>query len=299
MPLDNLTASSILSAGMLATLNISTFSGVRVDRDVTEKVAADAGTDANDTGKFNKQIIGKHSLEAIHKVATAARTTHYQLTLPWSDAGQRLLSAKGFRHYVSALGTLQQQFQDEVEAFIKVYPDLIEKARSRLNTLFNEADYPSIAGMRARFEFGFRFSPVPSSGNWFLDGLNEEMDKLRASVESHVDDTVRAAVRDVYNRVADQARHVHDRLTNYEVDPETGKVIGSVFRDSLIDNLKELVELLPSLNITSDPELDEIGAELRQITRYSAKALRADTGFRREAAERAKKVFDRASMILG
>ena len=297
MPLDELSHTEILRHAMLATLNISVFTGQRVDKSATEDVAEKHGTVAADTGKFSKAIISKHSLETIQKVAGMARTEHYRLTLPWSDVGSRLLSAKGFFSYNTRMGELRDQFDKEVDAFIQVYPQLIEQAKARLNTLFNPDDYPSIAGMRARFHFGYNFAPLPDSGNWFLDGLDEQMRELRSMVNDHVDGRVREAVRDVWRRVADHCQHVHERLMAYEIDPETGKASG-VFRDSLVGNLRELVELLPSLNITSDPELDEITAELKLITRYSAGALRADKDFRMDAAKRAKEVFDKAAIVL-
>lgn len=299
MPLDELAHTSILSHAMLATLSISVFSGQRIDRKATNEVAENHGTVASDTGRFSKNIISKHSLEPIQKLAGVARTTHYEHTLPWSDIGPRLLSAKGFRTYAARMAELREKFEKEVDDFIRVYPTLIEQARTRLNTLFDEADYPTVSGMRARFEFAYHFSPLPDAGNWFIDGIGDEMRELRSSVNDHVDQRVREAVRDVWSRVADHTKHIHDRLTNYSVNPETGKVEGSVFRDSLIGNLKDLVELLPSLNVTNDPELDTIVADLRGITRYSAAALRADKDFRVDAAKRAKAVFDKAALILG
>lgn len=299
MPLDDLTHDMITKRVMLVTLNISVFTGVRTDKNVTEKIAEENGTVAADTGKFAKQIVGKHSLEAINKVATAARTDHYMLTLPWSDVGQRLLSATGFLGYTSKLAKHQQDFGAAVDDFIAAYPQIIEQARARLNNLFDEADYPSAAEMRRRFEFDFRFMPMPTTNNWFVEGIEADMERMRSRVDEHVNRTVREAVRDVWQRVAQHATHVHEKLTNYEVDPETGKVVGSIFRDSLIENLRELTELLPSLNVTNDPELDDIALQLREITRFSAKALRADTGFRRDAAAKAKSVMEKAALILG
>jgi hypothetical protein len=298
MPLDQLRHENILSSALLTNLSISVFSGVRVDPKVAKEVAERNDTDAADTGKFQKQIISRHSLKGIDKVAGFARAAHYEMTLPWSDLGQRLLSAAGFLAYGSRMASLREQFDDEVDAFIKVYPDLIEQAKTRLNGLFDENDYPSISGMRARFEFDYRFSPIPAAGNWFIEGLEADMDELRSKLNDQVDSTVQAAVRDVWQRIADQAERVNERLVNYEVDPATGKVIGSVFRDSLIENLQELVDMLPALNVTQDPELDLVTSELKAVTRYSAKALRADSDFRKDAASRAKAVFEKARAIL-
>lgn len=298
MPLDDVSVSSITNHVMLVTLSISVFSGEKIDQGVAEEVASNHGAKASDVGRFNKQIISKTALENIRKVATAARMHHYSVTLPWSDVGQRLLGVQGYLPYMVQMQKLKDQFDEEVDRFVDIYPTLIDEARTRLNTLFDPDQYPPVSELRRRFTFDFAVLPLPDSRNWFLDIAADEMANLKRLADERVDQAVKEAVSDVYRRVMDHAKRVHEKLTNYEVDPETGKVIGSIFRDSLIENLKGLVDLLPSLNVTKDPELDALAIQMKEITRYSAKALRADAGFRKDAADKAQAIYDRASKFF-
>jgi hypothetical protein len=303
MPLDTqdraFSMDEITQRVMLVSLSISTFSGERTDRRVTEEVAEKHNADRADSGRFAKQIISKHALEPIRKVATEARAWHYDVTLPWTDAGQRLLSVEAYFEYARKLNAYRDCFHDEVERFLRAYPSLIEQARTRLGTLFDVEDYPPVAELRRKFEFEFHAAPLPDARNWFLRGLETEIEGMRSRAEDRVREAVREAVRNVWERVARLTERMHERLTAYEVDPETGKVVGGVFRDSLVENVRDLVNLLPSLNLTNDPQLDALAVELRELCRYDAAALRAEPAFRAEVAEKAGEVMRKAKGWLG
>ena len=278
---------------MLINLSISVFSGEKVDKAVSDDVAAQHNTTARDAGRFSKQIIGKHSLEAIKGHAGAARLLHYQRTLPWSDLGGRLLSVAGYMDYCNAMRQVQAAFTHEVDRFIDAYPSLIEDARTRLNGMFNIDDYPAVSALRERFSFEVGASPLPSGKNWFLDMADGEMEALRRHADQRLAHSIDEAVRDTYRRVADVTSKMAHKLNEY--DPKEKK---GIFRDSLVENIRELAGLLPVLNITDDPRLSQLGRDLAQLTKHSATALREDHVFREEAATRAQQVYEMASSFM-
>ena len=271
----------LTSKGMLVSLSISVFSGEKKDASITEEIAAKHNVRAYETGKFTKQIISRHSLEPIRKVAGAARERYYTLTLPWSDVGGRLLSTTGFLDYSNEMRSLKNQFFDEIRRFVTAYPDLIEEARKRLNGMFDADDYPPVESLMKRFEFTSIASPLPNTSNWVLDLANEEMEVLRTEAEARVNSNVDIAVKDTYRRVAEVTSRMAERLRAYDdINPETQKPSG-LFRDSLVTNVLELVDILPGLNITEDPTLTEISKDLQQLCRFDPKSLRAEPTFRK------------------
>jgi len=275
MPID------LTSKGMLVSLSISVFSGEKKDASITEEIAAKHNVRAYETGKFTKQIISRHSLEPIRKVAGVARETHYRLTLPWSDMGGRLLSTTAFPHYTTQMRSLNNQFFDEIRRFVAAYPDLIEEARIRLNGMFDADDYPPVESLMKRFEFVTNVIPVPDVSHWVLDLVNDEMAEVTANAENYISQNINAALKDPYRRVAEVTSKMAERLRAYEeVNPETGKPSG-LFRDSLVTNVLELVDILPGLNITEDPTLTEISKDLQQLCRFDPKSLRAEPEFRK------------------
>ena len=66
-----------------------------------------------------------------------------------------------------------------------------------------------------------------------------------------------------------------------------------IFRDSLIENVRELTEILPSLNIVSDPDIaDLIKQTQKDIGSISdVKALRKDPEYRKDVAKSASKIL--------
>ena len=273
---------------MIMNLSISVFTGEKIDRDVSDTIAATHHTTAHEAGRFSKQIIGKQALKGIKSFATVARTTHYDRTLPYSDNGGRLLSVTGFMDYTTSMRGIRANFVREVDIFCDVYPRLIEDAKTRLNGMFNVDDYPPIDSLRGRFSFEIAAEPMPSSKNWFLEMADDTMQHLRAHHDERKDAKLEHAIKDVYRRVADVAQKMATKL-----DDKDG-----VFRDSLITNISELANLLPTLNITNDPQLAQIASDLAALTAHSPDALRADPTYRTDAAAKAQAVYDKASLFM-
>jgi hypothetical protein len=300
MPLDSTMSDSTTLANrvLLISLNIRTFTGEKTDRRFSEEIAETHNADVTDSGRYQKKIIGKQALERIKKIASAARAHHYDVTLPWTDEGARLLSVDGYFTYMEKMRAFTSQFEAAVEEFLQAYPQLIDQAKARLGGMFDHEDYPPVSKLRERFTFQINASPLPVSNNWFLNIAETEMAELRRSTDLRVEQAVTEAMKEVWGRIADKTKKMVDKLTAYRVDPETGKVVDGIFRDSLVENIKDLVDLLPTLNITNDPELAALVLELRELTRHDASALRADEGFRQDTAAKAKAIYDKAAMFL-
>ena len=274
---------------MLITLNISCFTGQRVDANASEDIASRHATTASEAGNYSKQIISKHSLKAIRVVANTARQVHYERTLPWSDTGSRILSVIGYGDYANHIANLREMFNREIDAFLDVYPRLIEEARRRLNGLFDADDYPDISTMRGRFRMSTNATPLPSSKNWFLQLADDTMNELRASNEARLNENLEAAVRDTYKRVAEVTSTMATKLQAYDPENKQG-----VFRDSLVENVREITNLLPSLNITNDAHLAAITDEMRRtLCAIEPGVLRQDPKMRGEVAVAATSIYDK------
>ena len=68
----------------------------------------------------------------------------------------------------------------------------------------------------------------------------------------------------------------------------------AVFRDTLVGNISELCDLLPSLNVTGDEELTKMCDEVRdKLTGFTPKELRKDTTAREDTARAAAAIMDK------
>jgi hypothetical protein len=283
---------------VLARLTIKTYSATRLDRKVTDKATSDHNAH-KDAGRFNKRLLSKDALAALTKVCSDARAEHYKRTSPWQDDGTRILTVAGFEEYAATLDKLKADFEAEADNFARGYPEFVTDARTRLNGMFNEADYPKPDLIRARFELKTKFTPLPESSDFRAALSDSQAERIRAEIESSTRDAVAAAMRDVYQRIADNVGHMADKLHEFEPARGKGDKAEGVFRDSLVGNVRELTGLLASLNITGDPKLNEIAERMaRELCRHDAAELRESDAIRESVASKAEAILADVSAYL-
>lgn len=258
---------------MLINLNIRQWSARRADKRAANEVASNHGAKTN-KATFYKPLVEGGELEAIKVSAGQARTEHYRRTLPWSDNGPRILSNVGYLDYMQAISQLKGQFQKAVGEFVQSYPLLRQEAKRNLGTLFNEVDYPDVSQIAEKFSFDVSVLPLPKGDDFRCDLGTEEIDRIRQEIEANTRGALHESMLEAYNRVALAVEAYIDRLA----DPKT------VFRDSLVQNARDLAAILPSLNIAGDPQLAAIAERLRtRLCVYEPDDLRKDPDARRQA----------------
>lgn len=264
---------------MLVRLEISQWTARKHDKRATETVETHYG--AHNAGRFNKVLIAEEAIKAVAKTANAARTFHYENTLPWTDEGYRILPAKNFTSYSAKMRELHADFDKSVEELAANYNVLVEDARQRLNGLFNPADYPR--DIRSRFGFGTSITPIPTADDFRVPLNSEVLQEIQQELEARLQQATQEAHQDLYRRLATVIGHVADRLGDKE----------AIFRDSLIDNVRELCELLPRLDIVGDPDLQRIRAEAeRKLLKHSPQELRESPAARRQTAKDASAILN-------
>ena len=236
---------------MLVSLRIHGWSARRYDRKASQYVAVHHDASAS-AGRYNKRLLPKAALAALNATLNDARKTHYHHTLPWDDLGARLLPVANYERYTRALDELIERIVTERSRFLADYDNQVERARLDLGRLFRPDDYPSREQLMGRFAARYRIVPVPDSGHFLADLGAGENRKVRRDIERHVQERLNGALGDLYRRLGEAVGHVCERLT----EDEKGKP--KVFRDSLIENLRELVDIVPRLNLFGDRHLETL-----------------------------------------
>jgi len=290
------TSSSILSEkAMLVHLSISIWTGKRLDKRITREVAEQAGiwqVKPERAGRYVKSLLPQQaeSLEAIKQVATSLRTHHYENTLPWAQDGARILPSPNFLRYSTRIRELRGDFDRAVREFLAEYPDLQRNAARILNGNYREQDYPSLDKLRRKFKTSLEVLPFPSSSDFRVDIADEHAMVLRSQIESQVQDAVADAMGDLWKRLYDVVWRMSERLS----DPK------KIFRDSLIGNIKELVELLPQLNLTNDPKLEEFRRQAQaKLSGFDPQTLRENRAYRGMAAQAAREIVADMQAYMG
>lgn len=281
-------SSTLLSnKAMLVNLKISSWSARKYDRKVTRKI--DNQFNTTDAGRFNKILISLDQIGKIQNVITMARTFHYQNTLPWQHEGVSILPSKKYWEYTSEMNEYKTMFNNAVDRFIDVYPSLKEDAKVRLNGMYNEEDYPDISDIRNKYGFHVNIFPLPTSGDFRIDIQSEEVEKIQNDIEKRMMEVQKNAIKECYRRLYEKIEYMVNKLSDKD----------AVFRNSLIGNIKELCNILPSLNITDDPELNNTIREINNKLIVNPDTLRRDIRERKNITKTAQDILDSMEGYIG
>jgi hypothetical protein len=265
---------SISSSAMLVELNISTWTGRKFDKTVSQEVDTAKNTTTRG-GNYSKRLFADAPIfDAIQKFAGNARTFHYHSTMPWSDSGLRLLTTKMYFDYHKAITGMEMEFDTLVDKFITSYDDLVLEAQSKLGDLFSHTDYPHKEDIKDKFRFSVKYAPVPEAGDFRVDINNDAMQELQTNYQNYYANNLQEAMRDVWDRT-------HEVLSNM-----SSKLSGNkkqIFRDTLVTNVTEMCDLLEKFNVTDDPKLKQAKLRIENTLRgITPDALREDDGLRLE-----------------
>lgn len=266
---------SISNSSMLVEMNISVWTGQKVDRGATIKVTDEARA-TTDAGLFRKNLMAGTTLrKEIADYAALCRTWHNGRTLPWSDKGSRLLPTSMFFDYKKEVNARRSYFDSKVAQFVEHYDDLVDAAERSLGDLFNANDYPSAEEVRSKFGFRLVFSPVPESNDFRIDVGNSELAELREQYESAYESRVKEAMKTAWDKLHDVLSTMSEKLT----EPEGEKP--KLFHGTFVSNITDMCQLLTHLNIANDPELEMARRELeRAVANVDIADIRSDPGLR-------------------
>ena len=241
---------SITSSSVLTELNISVWTGQKLDRSATDKVTSDNHA-VRDAGQFKKNLMaGTSARKEIADYAASCRLWHNMRTLPWADKGARLLPTSLFLDYKGEANVRRAQFDRMVEDFMQAYPSLVQTAHNYLGTLFDPADYPSADEVRSKFGMRLVFSPVPEAGDFRLDLPKQDMEDMAKNYEGAFNDRLADAMRTPWEQLHKMLTAMSSKLT--EGDEETKKR----WHDTFLSNAQDMCGMLTHLNLTKDPKLE-------------------------------------------
>jgi hypothetical protein len=288
---------NVARRAVIARLTISKWTATKHDKRVSKEVADTHNSDEQ-MGRYNKSLINKDAMKEIRAIESRIRELHYKLTLPWEQDGERILSAKAYFDYCDQMRLLQVDWNNAVRAFVAVYPNLVADAQYRLNGLFNPAEYPAVSEIANKFNFEYaNFLPLPEGQHLQVIDMGTELADRQREVDMRVAAALDKATRDIWLRMQEVVTHMHEKLKVYERTPD-GKTNG-IFRDSLVENITDLLDLVPTLNFSDDPNINKIADDMRaSLTQYSPDTLRENPSARANTASAAKNILDSISEFI-
>jgi hypothetical protein len=281
---------TIHDKAMLVTLNVRTWSARRYD-DTASEIVAEHHHSKKDMGRYNKCLVDvkEEVFKRPIQIANEIRAFHYSHTLPWSQKGACLLPAAEYLEYSSKVQRLAKQLREATEELADAYPRLKAKAKRDLNGLYNEGEYPSADEVIAKYGVEVAYLPVPSAEDFRVNVVAKDAAKIKAQITAQVEEATEQAMKELWTRLHDVASKMAAALA----DPDRR------FHDTLVGNVKELVEVLPRLNLTEDKTLKEMTEQVRkQLTKHDADTLRDNPATREVVAKRARELAEKMASFV-
>lgn len=295
MPSLSMPEPTLSSRAMLCSLSISQWSASKHDPQISEEIAVHHGAQP-DVGRYNKLLIPKETLAEVRRIAGEARREHYFMTLPWDDNGYRVLPAAVYMEHTEKLRAYSGEFVAAVEVFATQFDQLVVESRSRLGGLFRPEDYPASKEIRDKFGFETKVLPLPDANDFRVSLGNEEKDRIKRQITASVEASLNVASRELWQRLYEAVSHMAERLSAYKTT-ELG--VEHPFRDSIVTNMVKLVDLMPRLNITGDPELERLTSQVRASLLVDPEQLRQSESIRADTAMKAARIAQQMSAYMG
>ena len=218
-------------------------------------------------GNVNKHLFeGRNNRvkEAISKY-TEVYTYAKDNTVPWTT-GVELLNIQNYMDFTTGLRELIHNADAAVDDLYNNWDAEVAADLGRLSaiaaskgkpSLANPADYPDADEMRAKFSIEVRYMPVPTA-----DGFDPRLgisDEDKATVQKQLDDATANASAHVLNEMIEPMRRAVGKLT-VKIGED-----GSVFRDSMIDNMVDVASRMANVNVYDDPVIAERIKDLQSL----------------------------------
>lgn len=274
---------SIAERAMVLNLQISFWSGCRLDKEASRKVTDEANAE-DDAARVNKHLIPKEALKPIANAAGAVRAHFYTKTLPWKDNGDRLLTRSMYMKFIEEHEALAARFRAAVQIFVdRDYPAAVDQASFRMGGLFNLNDYPAPHTIQRRFHINIDVDAVTEASDFRVQMGADEIDDIKSSMTKAMEDRISRALYDLWTRLHTTVEAIAGRLDDED----------KVFRKTTLTNLEELVDMLPGLNITDDQELEQIRQQIKlTLTGHDPQTLRKDKAARATVVGDAKRIME-------
>jgi hypothetical protein len=275
---------------MLVDLHLSRWSGYKTDQKASKQLIVDASAQAG-SAVVSKRIVPKEAFADIVTACNALRAHMVTHTLPWSDNGQRIMTRNIFELFMTRYGELERSFNAAVKEFVEIkYPQARDQASFRLGTLFRDEDYPTADQLREKFQVALDIDGITEPNDFRVNLPEAELNKLKTSMEESINRRLGSAMQDVWLRIAELLEHYIEKLS----DPE------AIFRDSTVNNLVDLMNILPGLNLVNSSDLRTMRQQIMEtIGSYQPDDLRKDANLRAAAAQEAKNILAKVRSFIG
>lgn len=141
--------------------------------------------------------------------------------------------------------------------------------------------------------------PFPDSADFRADLDDETVADIRREIEETSIRVAADTLRHTAQRIADTVGHMAEKLKEYNSGSKGKNDKRNFFLNSLVDNVRDLAELLPAFNLTNDPKLAAIAKRIsKELCAEDAAELRKNDAARESVKKSADEIVKAVSQFL-
>jgi hypothetical protein len=287
---------NLANHAVLVRILMSSYAGTKLDVEVSDELAAQKKCKVNKSGdaaRVNKVIYHREFLLPISRRSMDFYKWLKANSHEWSR-GVYLIKASFLEEVTERYEKAKREFDSELNNLCS--DDVREKAhadyKSRTGEMFDADLWPSVDELRERFTFEISVEPLPdpkTSDSLIMTIGRAAADRIAADTEKRKAEKTTSINHEAIKRLCDVTRKMHAKLADAD----------SVFRDTLVTNLAEMVAVVGKLNVTDDPELEKLRREVEtDLCSVDPQILRDDPEKRVSQADKAKAVIKKMDGMM-
>jgi hypothetical protein len=217
---------------------------------------------------------------------------HKKHTLPYVDAGPRILPNDMYMEYTQEMKHRIAQVDNLLDTYMPMYDQLVLDDVMYRNSghaagRANVSEYPNAEDFRLSMSAELRFQPMPDASHFLFDLSDEDV----ASFKRAEQEAAQAANADTVQRMLKPIQALVTKLGEYQ------GLKGERFHNSLVENVIDGCTLARKLAINPTPELLADITELEEAAQGYLKDVEMIKGSANKRVEAKKKLQDVASKM--
>ena len=251
-----------------------------------------------DEGQIVTRKLFANKASVIYKrnqIASEMYAFHMKHTLPHGDDGSRLLPNAMYFEYTNQMSGYERQLSALDAQILATYDQLVDEdvkyreaaliAQGKQPTV-DRSEYPSKEKISGYLYAEWHLEPIATANDFRYQVDDYIVGRLDMRLKQLEDDLRLEFAR----RLAEPMQRFVEKLSI----PIGGD--GGIFRNSMIENLNELVQLLPKLNVNDDPRVKELIDGVDKVIKpyvFAPDVLRQSPAARETARDKMKALLEK------
>lgn len=264
---------------LLTHFTVSMYRATKADKESGDELAEQKKADKTMV-TVTKRLLESGAMSEHTKIERRMKKWWKQHTLPFTQESTRMLPNEHYFDFVKEFNECNELWEKANESFFKRWPTLKAEAKKLGGDFLKDEYYPSVQELQSKFVFEYQIFPMPSGSGFFQSKFSDaENKRIQKQIDKASAAAAEQAVSSMFKRFIVPVAHMRNKLTEYKADPTNE--VATKFHESLLTNIEELIDLVPTLNITNNKELEKIAIKMtKELTHYDVDTLRSDADVR-------------------